>query len=487
MITRRRKGRFTAKGYFRISPGVSRKVNDAVPGKTVLRFDILTVFGLYYKTMVKRGIFFIQRPGAIFKDRGGVIDLFREPAKFLFLAIGFLCLFPFGGNAQTSSANGGVAVAIMPFMGVDDAELILQLHDTVVSQVEALDNYLILQVSAAEHPQILTLSPDSPPESEYLGSSRYVLTGEFYLDTDDLQHFQLWLWNSASGRLVYTDEMVTENYEEAEAYLPPLVNWIFSQVPQDDAPVLAASQSEIIPNPDLIPQTEIGSEVEAVSDEATEIGSGLEAVSDKTEESGPFFMGRLYLGLRGGPSFNSYSVFQTSEGYKSGMVQSFSYEAAILADFRIFRFLSVQGEAIFTMDVFATTRTTQNSSFVDKATSLSLLFPLMIKAPLELGPFTLALHSGIYFALPLGKTALKSDIGPGDYTVKIKPPVGFMIGTDLSFPVGSGMFLLDMRYGRDFGISTVQNDSRLSYTRDRISVSLGYKFFIWSRSGGAWL
>ncbi|MDR1108232.1 MAG: hypothetical protein LBL19_04275 [Spirochaetaceae bacterium] len=408
-------------------------------------------------------------PGAIFRDRGVVIDLSRKPAKSFFLVIGLLCLVPFGGNAQTTSANAGVEVAIMPFMGVDDAELILQLHDTVVSRVDALDNYLILQVSAAEHPQILTLSPDSPPGSEYLGSSLYVLTGEFYLDIDDLQHFQLWLWNSASGRLVYTDEMVTENYEEAEAYLPPLVSWIFSQIPQNDIPVLAASQPEILPNPELIPQTEIGSEVEALSEGA-----------EGTEKNN-LFMGRLYLGFRGGPIFNSYSVFQTSTGYKSGLVQSFSYEAALLADFRIFRFLSIQGEAVFTMDAFATTRTTQNVSFIDKVTSLSLLFPLIIKVPLDFGPFILALHSGIYFAMPLGKMALKSDIGAGDYTVKLNPPLGFMVGTDLSFPLGPGMFLLDMRYGRDFGISTAQNASRLSYTRDRIAVSLGYKFFIWSR------
>jgi hypothetical protein len=304
-----------------------------------------------------------------------------------------------------------------------------------------------------------------------------VLTGEFYLDTDDLQHFQLWLWNSASGRLVYTDEMVTENNEEADAYLPPLINWIFSQIPLDNIPVPAASRPETIPAPELIPQTEIGAEVEASSNPVNPV---TEAVSNGTEEN-QFFMGRLYLGLRGGPSFNIYSVSQTSGGYEAGPVQGFSYDAAFLADFRIFRFLSIQGEAIFTLDTFAASKIAQNTSFADNVTSLALIFPLLVKAPLELGPFTLALHAGIYFALPLGKATLKSDIGAGDYTVKIKPPLGFMVGTDAAFPIGPGMALLDIRYGRDLGISAVQNASRLSYLRNRISVSLGYKFFIWSR------
>ena len=387
----------------------------------------------------------------------------QQNSRFLFLVMGFLLLISYGGNAQTLPAGTVTDVAIMPFLGPDDPFDTLQLYDAVISEVTGLENYVPQEVSADSYPEILDLRPDEPPESRYLGASKYALTGEFYLDIEDLQHFQLWLWNSETGRLVYTDELVSEDYEEAVTYMPPLVRWILSQIPAEDPPAVAEVVGEIVMAP------------------AAETAPQKEAEAEVTVEKKRIFQGELSVGLRGGASFNTYSVIQRTPGYSGGMSQSFGYEVAFLVDFRIFRFFGIQAEAIFTPDVFNAAKVVQNTSIIDRVDSLSMAFPLLLKAPLDLGVFNLSLFAGAYAMVPLGNTRIQSNVEAGTYAIEITPPIGFMVGSDLGVRLGPGRVLVDVRYGRDFGVTIVQNSLRLPYNRDRISVSLGYKFLLWNR------
>ncbi|MDR2362848.1 MAG: PorT family protein [Spirochaetaceae bacterium] len=391
-------------------------------------------------------------------------NTFQKKSRLLLLVMGFLLLISYGGNAQTAPADTATDVAIMPFLGSDDPGNTLQLFDAVLSEMTNLENYVPREVSADSYPEILDLRPDEPPESGYLGDSKYVLTGEFYLDVEDLQHLQLWLWNSETGRLVYTDELVSEDYEEAVSYMPSLVNWILSQIPREE-PVAGG---EVI--------TDIAAEPAD-----TDTDTDTDTAPPQEVEKRRIFRGELYAGFRGGASFNTYSIIQKIGGYAGGMSQSFAYEVAFLADFRIFRFFGIQAEAIFNPDTFNAAKAVQNNSVIDRADSLSMTFPLLLKIPLDLGAFYLSFYTGPYATIPLGNAKIQSNAEAGTYASKMTPPLGFMFGLDLGFTLGPGKLLLDARYGRDFGITVIQNSLQLPYTRDRISVSLGYKFLLWNR------
>jgi hypothetical protein len=383
----------------------------------------------------------------------------------------FLVIIPSGGDAQTISADQGGEVAIMPFVVLGDTPDTFQLYNVVIAEVDNLGIYYTRRISVVDYPELNTLVSDKPPDAKYLRDSPYALTGEFYMDTDDYQHLQIWLWDF-SGRLLYTDEMVSESYEESVAYIPMLVRWVFSNI--SDVP---------IPVPEKEPETQA-----PPADKTAEPSSGetvtyivMEPVRTREEEPPP--LERFYLGLRAGASFNNYSVPQVLRDYKSGQSRSVGYEAALVAEFRAMRFLSFQTEVIFTQDFFRAAKTVQSggtSEQVDTFRAMSLSFPLLVKLPIEFEIFDLSLYAGGYFTLPLGKMNMKIDgsaNASSAYTVS--PPMGFSFGVDLGFLLGPGRILLDLRYSKNIGVTKVQRDDGLQYTKDSIGLTLGYKFILW--------
>lgn len=186
------------------------------------------------------------------------------------------------------------------------------------------------------------------------------------------------------------------------------------------------------------------------------------------------------LGVRVGPSFTGYSP-QVSGGYEGGLSTGVSVEGGLVLDIRLFRYLSFQAEAIFTLDALNAAKIsdgTVRQRSVDTFTFMSFMFPLIVKVPLELGSSTLSLFAGAYFALfpwPMNKNSGYSNDVENSYEFKVDPPVGFVVGVDMGLPLGFGKLLVDLRYGRDFGMTVVQNGNGPQYTRDRITVSIGYK------------
>jgi hypothetical protein len=186
----------------------------------------------------------------------------------------------------------------------------------------------------------------------------------------------------------------------------------------------------------------------------------------------------LYVGLRGGGAFAG-RYFQAAPGYYSGYSAGLGAEGGLAVELRLFRFFSLQAEGDFVYEAFdgPGRDVTGDARLADSYTSMSLVFPLVAKAPLDFGRFTLSLYAGAYYILPLWD-AEKEKGATGETesaAVKMDLPLGFTVGTDVGFVLGPGELFADLRYGRDLG-ATALGEGGPQYIRDRINVSLGYRF-----------
>jgi hypothetical protein len=194
----------------------------------------------------------------------------------------------------------------------------------------------------------------------------------------------------------------------------------------------------------------------------------------------------FFLGLRVGPSFSGY-YFQEAPNYRGGYSGEFSGEGGLVAELRLFRFLSFQLEALLTFDVFNAVKTTPRDSVQDVSsdvfTTMSLMFPVILKIPFGFEKFALSFYAGSYFLLsPQEWWGFASGEKIEGFSTSF--PLGFIVGADMGVPLGPGELFVDLRYSRDLGTAVIQNGPR--YTRDRINVALGYKFgLIKRRRGGA--
>lgn len=223
-------------------------------------------------------------------------------------------------------------------------------------------------------------------------------------------------------------------------------------------------------------------------------GSTVEVQAPSAEVSSPILSTGwergLYLGLRGGVALISNTP-QVSGGYESGLNTGVSGEGGVIADIRLFRFLSFQAEAVFAPDALSAAKIVTRPSSdgkdvtrrsVDSFTSMSLIFPFLIKIPLGFEKFILGPYAGLYFTTHIGKMKMEAgDSVDNDavYSFRVNPPLGFTVGGDVGFSLGPGELFFDLRYSRDFGVTSVQNG--LQYTRERISASVGYKFGLFRR------
>jgi hypothetical protein len=203
------------------------------------------------------------------------------------------------------------------------------------------------------------------------------------------------------------------------------------------------------------------------------------------------FMGRLHLGARAGASFNVYQTL-VSGGYEAGTSQGLSANGVLLASFKIFKYLGIQAEVIFNYDTFKAAKMTDKPSAIagqinsvrstDRFSYMSLMFPFMIKVPLDIGKFTLSPFVGIYYVLPLGKLNTKPGAEEEEnisYSYTISPPLGLSLGIDAGYTLGPGEIFLDLRYNRDIGMTVAERGYGIQYVRNQVGLSLGYKFLLW--------
>jgi hypothetical protein len=342
---------------------------------------------------------------------------------------------------QFLGAQAAIPVAVMPFAG-DDPAINSRVWSAAFAEVESLGGFAPQPVEGA--------SPlaDEPPDSGAVAGTDYVLTGEYYFDDEDMQHFQMWLWNSGDGALVYTDELMGESEEEAGEYLPTLVAWVFSKV--------AAAGD---------PAEETWDEWDEPADEPAEGPAGGSG-------AGPF--PRLYLGARGGAALD-FQAARASGDYDRGMGRSASGEWAVTAEYQPWRFLSFQAEGVFILESLNLyTMQGQDGLYTEELyRGKYLMFPVLVKVPLALNGFRLSPLAGAYYALPLGIS-----MGGASYGVKAAMPLGVTAGFDLGWPLGGGKYgevYGSVRYNADLGLYKVEATG-LQYTRSRAGISLGWRY-----------
>jgi hypothetical protein len=360
----------------------------------------------------------------------------------------------------------------MAFAG-GDAALNVLLRDAVINEVQALGGYTARPVSREEHPEILGLPPEKPPAPGYVGSARYALTGKFYIEPDEERgRFQLWLWNSGDGSLVYTDESVARTREETLSYMPVMVSWIFSHIPQEgQSPPLGAAVTT------------------APRGAAAPRGGAADDLFDRW----------LYVGLRGGGSFRFYTLSESAKDYHSAGSNDFSYEGSIQAACKFLPFMSVQAEVVFTQDRAKfqgsgyyndPNNTSWQIFYTDNYTSTSFLFPLTVKFPLVFDPYIISPFGGAYVTLPLGRITRDSNIAvrnTGDFDHNLTGYFGLTAGVDLGMKLGPGIFFLDLRYGSDLGETLISlgEGNTVRYRRAMLSISVGYELALLSKKAAS--
>jgi hypothetical protein len=359
-----------------------------------------------------------------------------------------LCFFffaPFSGAAQTLPEADVPArpLMLMSFMG-DDPLRTVEFQDYTAGVLAELGGYSIMN-----GPRNLDFSPDQPPNPMYLRGAELALTGECYVDTDNMQHFQLWLWDGQAESLIHTDDLVFEAGGGAleRRRIPVLIQWIFSFF-----------------------------QTAAVREEELKVHA--EARAKEEARYKPSF----FLGPRAGGLLNS-SISQAFGGYETGVNHGFAVEGAAALEFRIFRFFSVQAEAVFSYDGFQTAKETGNGRSVDVFYSMALAFPLYIKIPIPLERFILSPFIGGFYVLPLKVTVAPKGEGEETFSAayKVDPPVGLTLGLDLGFPLGPGELFMGLRFDKNPSLFHVENSRGILYSRSGVGLSVGYKFLLWKR------
>ena len=194
-----------------------------------------------------------------------------------------------------------------------------------------------------------------------------------------------------------------------------------------------------------------------------------------TGEKEPHTMS-FYTGLRAGGFLNLYA-FQTSRGYEGGTSRAFSGEAALLAEFHPFRFFSIQAEAAVVYEKFGNARETAEAARHNSVFSvLSLHFPLLIKAPVSFGRFSLSPFAGAYYILSLWPAGADFGGDETSYSWRVDPPLGISLGIDMGATLRPGKFFMGLRYDQDLGTTLGEDLRSPLYSRFRLGLTLGWAF-----------
>jgi hypothetical protein len=246
------------------------------------------------------------------------------------------------------------------------------------------------------------------------------LTGEYYL--------QLWLWDMAGSTMIYTDDLVYDDIDEAMESVPGLVEWLFSHIHELTVET---------PEPDVWPD--------------------------------PLFM----LGVRAGLSQRWY----VKPDERATGASALNLEGGVSGTLRLSSLFSLQLEILFTGDTLVY-RGLNLASVMEneRYTNFSLEIPVLLKANFRVGQVRLSPMAGLYATIPLGKTRYRVSTGQSDtFSWSSSVPLGFAAGLEGAVHSGPGMLFAGLRYGVDFGVTSI-NDGARDYRRHRVSLYLGYEF-----------
>jgi hypothetical protein len=359
--------------------------------------------------------------------------------RFLLLKAGLLAVLcalgvPVPVFAQTPENSWGLdyegkaITAVLPLAG-DETEMIQRFHNRIMESVAALEKYSPQEVYV---PSGTRLPTDMPPIPSMAGGARYALTGGVYPgDLAGEYYLQLWLWDMAGSTMIYTDDLVYDDIDEAMESVPGLVEWLFSHI-----------RERIIETP------------------------AADAWPD------PLFM----LGARAGLSQRWY----VKPNERSPGASALNLEGGVSGALRISSLFSVQLEFFLTGDtpVYRGLEDSPSGPVLKnkKYSNVSLEIPVLCKMNFRTGNIRLSPLAGFYATVPLGETAYRDKDGTEDtVSWSVSNPLGFIAGLEGAAPYGPGMIFAGLRYGTDFGEMSINGGER-EYRRNMISLYLGYEF-----------
>lgn len=196
-------------------------------------------------------------------------------------------------------------------------------------------------------------------------------------------------------------------------------------------------------------------------------------------KTGPETGAFLYAGLRLGISPRFYGL---SEDVGSGSAKTrISFDAALQVSASFLHLFDIevglQTELLFGTDTVSYEGTDSEGIFTASLISSSMAIPVLAKASYRISDrFVASLFTGPYFSIPLGKVEYTSPGKTNSYTLNI--PAGWLIGIAPGLHIGPGTLFADIRYGGDFGNTSISdgNGALSVYSRNAVSFTLGYEF-----------
>jgi hypothetical protein len=348
----------------------------------------------------------------------------------------FILVFTWNAAAQNTQGvnyEGKAIVAVLPLAG-EETQMIRRFYEGTVESVAALGKYTPRQVAVSTvRSAEIEIPTDMPPVPGLTAGARYALTGGVYPGSTAGEYYlQLWLWDMSSSTMIYTDDLVYDDIEQAMESLPGLVEWLFSHIR-----------------------------------EVTIASPPADTWLD------PLFM----LGVRAGLAQRWY----THPGELSSGASALNLEGGVSGALRLSPLFSFQLELLLTGDTLVYRGLNQNSGQYTMAnkkyTNLSLMIPFLLKMNFRAGDVRLSPLGGLYAVAPLGKGRYSYSAGGSEsYSWSYSVPLGFTLGLEGAVQTGTGRTFMGLRYGVDFGTATIRASQETRYERTMFSVYLGYEF-----------
>ncbi|GHV70928.1 hypothetical protein AGMMS49928_20620 [Spirochaetia bacterium] len=408
-----------------------------------------------------------------------------------------LILFPVLAWAQTPDPR---PIAVMPFSGEED-EINQQFRDSVTVEIQALPgNFPPTQRELPDGADVDTYPADEPPtfllmESFDSGEDgfQYAVTGQSFPD-DGEHHLQVWLWDIMEPTLIYTDELVCEEIDEAAEYMTALIEWVFSHMPEvSDDDDLGDDEGEPDPGPRQLPPLE--------PQETIPVPTGRTTAPNFDDEDKWFYLGgrvggglRFYFPTDADSMFDDFRfsqdlAFTTTGRNAKSPAPGFSFEGGLHAAVQLLPFFAIQAEFIFTFDQAEFEANLGSDKVTIKTQTMSLMVPMMAKITFRPVPFLVAPYGGIYYAVPIGGFSWKDSAG-GDYNIGTYTYGEFNLGWLGGITMGMkmdrfrrnlpGLIFFDLRYSMDMSGISVQSKvtgdgSNPLFSRGMLTLSFGYE------------
>ncbi|GHV91979.1 hypothetical protein AGMMS50268_24820 [Spirochaetia bacterium] len=318
---------------------------------------------------------------------------------------------------------------------------------------EYFDFNLTEEVKGGGYQLTNALYPDNPAEAR--DKSDFYITVELEDDEEDpdTHIVTLSLFNTRTGAMLVTEGMGYPDLNEMNEWNLTMIYRLMANAP--------IQRNITMAEPQYVPVAE--------------------------QDLGPVPQYWLYVGFRGSYSGRYYQPPPESH-YLENRTAGSSFEVAGYAMFQPFKYLGIQGEAIFTMDYITMRNYIQDESDptlhprVDYVyQNVSLMIPVVVKATFRpvRARFLIAPLAGVYLNLPLGPMTMP---GGGTEDYKFDPlPLGLTAGADFGMRLGPGMLMVNARYSIDTGNVVLANEGTLYRRTQMVSVGLGYEFKLFQK------